>query len=128
MIALLACALALPLPPAERFRFPSVRLDTSPTVVLLPEPGSGLVSAQWLFDSGAADDAPEEFGAAHLVEHLAFGDIGAEGGPDYDERLGHLGGLSDGWTDRERAGIGATIPAADARSGEDLFALELARP
>ncbi len=127
MIALLACALALPLPPAERFRFPAVRLDTSPTVVLLPEPGSGLVSAQWLFDTGAADDAPEEFGAAHLVEHLAFGDIGAEGAADYDERLGHLGGLSDGWTDRERAGIGATIPAADARSGADLFGLELAR-
>lgn len=126
MIVLLACALAQPLPAADRLRHPAVQLDTRPTVVLLPERGSGLVSAQWVFDTGAVDDPPDEQGAAHLVEHLAFGVLGGAG-EDYDQGLGALGGLSDGWTDRERAGLGATIPAADARSGLALLGIELAR-
>jgi hypothetical protein len=125
-VILLAAALAAPLPAADRLRVPAIQLDTRPIVVLAPEPGSGLVTAQWVFDQGANDDALHEAGAAHLVEHLAFGDL-AGGDGDYDERLGHLGGLSEGWTDRERAGLGATIPAAGADSAAALLELELSR-
>lgn len=96
------------------------------TVVVLPEPGAGQVTAQWVFDLGAADDPAGQHGLGHLVEHLAFGPLPADP-RDYDARLGELGGSSDGWTDRERAGFGAVVPAWDAGAAAALVDLEWAR-
>lgn len=127
MIFFVVAALAGTLPAAESFRLKAVVLDTVPRIVLLPEPGSGLVSSQWLFGEGADDDDAAAFGLAHLVEHLSFGSIAEGTGEDYDSRLGALGGLSDGWTDRERAGFGASVAAEGAKSGDALLRLELHR-
>jgi predicted Zn-dependent peptidase len=103
-----------------------VVLDTSPRVALLPEPGAGFVTSQWLFDAGSTTDPAAEQGAAHLVEHLSFGPLDADGAADFDARLGALGGVSDGWTDRERAGLGAVVPSG-AHAAEALLGLELQR-
>ncbi len=114
--------MGVPLPDASAWHFPAemVGIPGSPRVVVAPEPGAGRLTAQWLFDAGANDEAAAAFGLSHLVEHLAFGPIGAPDAPDFDERLGALGGTSDGWTDRERMGWGATVPVS---APEDALAL-----
>ena len=124
---LLAAALAAPLPLPDRFEFPAEELSTVPRVVLVPEPGAGIVTAQWLFNEGASADPAAAFGRAHLLEHLSFGQLGTGVNDDYDTRLGQLGGLSEGWTDRERSGLGATVPVLRSDSGLTLLRLELDR-
>lgn len=96
-------------------------------IVLVPEPGAGRVTSQWVFDVGADDDGAADFGLAHLVEHLAFGRFGPAPAEDYDSVVGELGGESSGWTDRERAGFGATIPIFQPESLRRFVDLERRR-
>lgn len=101
-------------------------LDGLP-IVLVPEAGSGRLTSQWLFDVGANNDAAAEFGLAHLVEHLGFGQFGGAPEVSYDSIVGDLGGESAGWTDRERAGFGATIPLFRPEALSRLLEVELRR-
>ncbi len=115
------------LPPPEAYE---VATETTSVagglrVVLAPDPSRRELVAEWIFDNGARDDPPGQAGLAHLAEHLSFGVI-APGSADYDHRLGALGGESHGWTDRERSGLGATVPADD-RNFDGLLALEAQR-
>lgn len=131
-LAVLLCAgtaAAFDLPPAELFATRAFVVTTpcGLRVVLDSEAGSAQVTAQWSFDAGANDDEAELAGLAHLVEHLAFGPLGTPDSPDYDARLGALGGASDGWTDRERSGLGATVPSADPSAAPALLRLEADR-
>lgn len=121
--------MALPLPDAAAWRFPAevLVIEDGPRAVLVPEPGGGRVTVQWSFDAGANDDDAGSFGLTHLVEHLAFGPIGRSDAPDFDARLGVLGGSSDGWTDRERTGWGATIPITSPDDLSALLAVEAER-
>jgi len=102
------------LPPPAAFEVVTelVVTEAGLRVVLAPDPARNEIVAEWVFDVGAADDPLGRPGLAHLAEHLSFGEI-APGAPDYDARLGELGGESHGWTDRERSGLGATVPARD---------------
>ncbi len=122
-------AAAIELPPPEHFATNAL-VVTTPSglrVVLDAEAGAAQVTAQWSFDTGANDDDPALGGLAHLVEHLAFGPLGTLDSPDYDTRLGALGGASDGWTDRERSGLGATVPTVDPEAAFALLRLEADR-
>lgn len=96
-------------------------------IVLVPEAGTGRVTSQWMFDVGANHDRAADFGLAHLVEHLAFGRFDATSQEEYDSILGALGGDSSGWTDRERAGFGATIPLLEGGALARFVDLELTR-
>ncbi|GDX82284.1 hypothetical protein LBMAG42_40950 [Deltaproteobacteria bacterium] len=124
-----APAEALELPDAPSFATSRETITTASglRVVLAPEPGAAQVTAQWLFDAGANDDDAAHAGLAHLVEHLAFGPLGGVDLPDYDARLGALGGSSDGWTDRERSGLGAMVPTVVPGAAAALVQLEADR-
>lgn len=128
-LLLAATAEAMELPSAASFatEAQSVTTPSGLRVVLAPEPGAAQITAQWLFDAGANDDDLAQAGLAHVVEHLAFGPMGEANSPDYDTRLGALGGSSDGWTDRERSGLGAVVPAAVPGASAALIQLEADR-
>ncbi|MFM9031171.1 MAG: M16 family metallopeptidase [Opitutaceae bacterium] len=50
------------------------RLDTGVRDALLPHAGGpGRVTMQWVVLAGSLDEAPQERGIAHYLEHLAFG-------------------------------------------------------
>ncbi len=115
----------LPQPEAFSVVTEMVVADDGLRVVLAPDAARSELVAEWVFDVGAADDPPGRPGLAHLAEHLAFGHMGDDP-DDYDARLGALGGESHGWTDRERSGLGATVPAREG-AFDALLDLEVAR-
>lgn len=118
-------AALLPPPSAYAVQAEVVATGSGLRVVLAPDAARRELVAEWVFDNGARDDPPGKHGLAHLVEHLSFGAL-EPGGPDYDERLGRIGGESHGWTDRERSGLGATVPSGDGAFA-GLLELEAAR-
>lgn len=127
---LVADAGATPVPDPSLFRISATELNT-PTVriVVDPQPGRHLITAQWVFARGATYDPAELAGLHHLVEHVAFGRISESEVRDYDELLGQIGGESEGWTDRERMGFGAVIPVGEVLDEhfDKLMALEAER-
>ncbi len=125
--ASVATAIELPAPESFATESEVVTTGSGLRVVLAPEPGATQLTAQWLFDQGANDDDAAHSGLAHVVEHLAFGPTGDANSLDYDTRLGALGGSSDGWTDRERSGLGAVVPVAVPEAVAALIELEADR-
>ena len=120
---------AVETPDPAIFEIESIVLPSpSVTLLLTPQAGRATVSAQWIFAVGSTDDPPDLQGLHHLLEHVAFARPSAAETEDYDTLLGRLGGESEGWTDRERMGFGAVVPALLAGGGaEPLLALEAER-
>lgn len=79
------------------------------------------------FDVGARDEAPDEGGAAHLLEHLAFKGDGDRGGDDVNRAFDELGARVNAFTSHDRTMYyGASLP--DERERLTALLLALARP
>ena len=55
-----------------------------------------VVSTALILDIGSKDELPEQYGWAHLCEHLLF--TGTDQVPDFDKALSQYGGMSNAWT------------------------------
>jgi zinc protease len=115
------------LPDPESFALhPDVDFSGPTPVIHLRDAGAHQLTVQWIFETGASDDPAGQGGLAHLVEHLSFGPLGnGYQRQDYDEAIGEIGGESSGWTDRDRSGVGVTIPAPVEDDGASAWALAL---
>ncbi len=79
------------------------------------------------FDVGARDETPDEGGAAHLLEHLAFKGDGDRGADDVNRAFDELGARVNAFTSHDRTMyVGAALPDEHARLTARLLAL--ARP
>ncbi len=61
------------------------------TVLLVPDPGTPLVSYQTWYRVGSRDERPGKTGLAHMMEHLLFGATKGSGAGDFDRELERLG-------------------------------------
>ena len=78
-------------------------------------------------DVGARDEAADEGGAAHLLEHLAFKGNGDRGADDVNRAFDELGARVNAFTSHDRTMYyAAALP--DERAGLTTLLLALARP
>ena len=68
------------------------------TVLLLPEPGSGLVSVGMMYTVGAKNEAAGTTGLAHYAEHMNFRATTKFPGHEITEAITRLGGRWTGYT------------------------------
>lgn len=82
-------------------------------VVLQTVPHAPVINAQVWVGVGAADERPDEIGAAHLLEHLVF--KRSEGtGLDLAASVEAVGGSVNAWTSHDRTVYWATAPVSYA--------------
>jgi zinc protease len=75
-----------------------VVLDNGLTVLLLPEPGGGLVSVGMMYRVGAKNEAAGTTGLAHYAEHMCFRATRHFPGHEITESVTRLGGRWTGYT------------------------------
>ncbi|SEJ44907.1 Predicted Zn-dependent peptidase [Deinococcus reticulitermitis] len=103
------------------------RLPGGLTLLLESDPHAQSVAAGFFVATGARDEAPEEMGASHFLEHLMFKGSQRWSAAELNARLDALGGHANAFTGEE-----ATVYHAAAlpeQAGELLATLsELLRP
>lgn len=67
-----------------------------------------MVAVNLLYNVGARDEAPEQTGYAHLLEHLMF--EGSVNVPDYDTHVQLAGGENNAWTNNDFTNYYITLP------------------
>src|ERR1017187_801732 len=81
------------------------------------------------FDAGARNEAPQETGMAHFLEHLVF--KGGEKYPTYkdaNEPAERLGGVLNAYTSHDLVAFHITVRAESAGQAIDLLSDFVARP
>jgi zinc protease len=109
---------------ALRFDVGERKLTNGLRLVTHPDSSAGLTAAVLIVGAGAGRDPEGKEGLAHLVEHLAFRALDADG-RSTRRRFESLSASYNGWTDSEETGYVATVPSSrsDALLGifEDLL-------
>ena len=86
------------------------------------QPRSGAVtSAQLWFDAGSADEAPDQAGAAHFVEHMLFKGTERRAMGVATREIEQHGGDLNAWTSLEETVLHATVPEASADALLDVL-------
>ncbi|HHO51459.1 MAG TPA: insulinase family protein, partial [Deltaproteobacteria bacterium] len=85
------------------------RLDCGLVVVAQPLPHASVTSAHLWFEAGAADEAPEQAGSAHFVEHLLFKGTATRGIGAAAAEIEGLGGDLNAWTSLDETCLHATV-------------------
>ncbi|MBK9071493.1 MAG: insulinase family protein [Myxococcales bacterium] len=97
----------LPAIAAHSFRLPG-GLD----VIISPDPSQPIVAMSVWYRVGCGDEAPDQSGRAHLLEHLMFAGSEHANEPAYAPRLAAIGATSIAGTTREdRTEYVAVVPA-----------------
>lgn len=89
------------------------RLDNNLEVVTVQMPHLHVAQVALLVRVGSRNEAPEENGLSHMIEHMFF--RGCEGYPDstaINAAMEDLGGHIDGYTTRDHSGYTATVHPA----------------
>jgi predicted Zn-dependent peptidase len=92
-------------------------------------PGTRALTALVAFDAGARNEAPEENGMAHFLEHLVF--KGGEKYPTYkdvNETAERLGGSLNAYTSHDLVAFHITVRAESAGAAIDLLTDFVGRP
>jgi predicted Zn-dependent peptidase len=92
-------------------------------------PGTRALTALVAFDAGARNEAPEENGMAHFLEHLVF--KGGEKYPTYkdvNETAERLGGSLNAYTSHDLVAFHITVRAESAGPAIDLLTDFVGRP
>src|ERR1017187_531084 len=91
-------------------------------------PGTRALTVLVAFDAGARNEAPEENGMAHFLEHLVF--KGGEKYPTYkdvNETAERLGGVLNAYTSHDLVAFHITVRAESASEAIDLLTDFVAR-
>ncbi len=92
-------------------------------------PGTRALTILVAFDAGARNEAPEENGMAHFLEHLVF--KGGEKYPHYsdvNETAERLGGVLNAYTSHDLVAFHITVRAESAPAAIDLLSDFVGRP
>jgi len=91
-----------------------------------PDARSGAVYL-W-FDAGAVDEAHDEQGAAHFLEHMLFKGTHAFEVGEAAARIEGMGGDLNAWTSADELVLHAAVPAADTLAALDVLLEMASRP
>ncbi len=105
-----------------------VRLDNGLTVLLWPTPGAPAAAAQAWVDAGAANEKPDEIGAAHMLEHVLFKGTKRRGVGAIAHEIEAAGGDINAWTSYEQTVFHTIVPAGELGIGLDVLADALQHP
>jgi zinc protease len=98
LAVLLAAATPAPAAPLGGSRVDRVVLENGLTVLLLPEPGTGLISVGMMYTVGAKNEAAGTTGLAHYAEHMNFRATARFPGHEITEAITRRGGRWTGYT------------------------------
>jgi len=100
----------------------SFALPNGLKVILKRDTSSPLVALQLWVEAGAADEAPDEVGLAHLLEHILFRGSSEEGKGKLAGEVEKLGGRINGFTSHDRTVYHLVVPASQVQSGLGILA------
>ena len=87
------------------------QLPNGMRIVALPVPTAQVVSVVVGVDIGAADEAVNQYGAAHFVEHMLFKGTASRGLGEIDEEIEAMGGAINAYTSHDETVYYATVRA-----------------
>lgn len=96
-------------PPAEPPGYRSVLLANGLRVSVLPDRSTRKVALRIFHHIGSADEAQDEHGLAHLVEHLLFGATTRYKKGDYDDFIHRSGASLSAYTSPDETVYGAVL-------------------
>lgn len=108
--------------PASTLRTESFLLSNGLRVVTKQDPSSALVALQLSVETGAADEAPEEVGLAHVLEHILFRGSTEQGRAKLAGEVESLGGRINGFTSHDRTVYHMVLPASEIENGLKILA------
>lgn len=121
-LALLALWIVLPgSVPAASHRPESFVLPNGLRVIVQNDPSSALVALQMWVEAGSAQEAPEEAGVAHVLEHVIFRGSSEPGNGKLASEVENLGGTINGYTAHDRTVYHMVLPAFQLQSGLRLL-------
>jgi zinc protease len=99
--------------PVDPFALPATvaTLDNGLTVILLEDHRTDTVALEIAYGVGSRDEAPGEYGCAHLFEHLMFEGSKDVGPNKFDEWLSAAGGDNNASTDYDRTEYHESFPS-----------------
>lgn len=99
-----------------------LRLANGMTVLLVPQPESTTVAVGWMVRAGSADDAHDQTGLSHLLEHMMFKGSRTVGSRDLEREIEALAGVDRAWNDRRKllAKLEKASPRKRPRLSEQL--------
>jgi predicted Zn-dependent peptidase len=97
-------------------------LDGGPVVLSEPVPGVRSAALGIWVRSGSVDEAIEEMGVSHLLEHMVFKGTASRTARDIAVSLERLGGTLDAYTTREHTSYQARVLDEHADLGLDILA------
>lgn len=103
-------------------------LDNGVTVISERLPGRRSVALSLTVGNGSRDQAPDENGFAHLLEHMLFKGSTERDGDALNAAMESLGGTINAFTDRESTVFHGTVLAEDAADAFTLLAELLTKP
>src|SRR5581483_7796153 len=92
------------------------------TVIVQERPGSQVVALQLWMRVGARDEAPDELGLSHYLEHMLFKGTPTRPPGSIDRLIEGLGGQSNAFTSQDFTHYDVLLPAAHLRAGVELLA------
>lgn len=123
LFPILFLTLLLPLPArASSKRAESLLLPNGLKVVLAKDFSTPLVALQLWVKTGAADEAPEESGLAHLLEHILFRGSSRRGTGKLVSEIEGLGGSINGTTTHEETVYHLVLPTSHLKTGLQVLA------
>lgn len=108
--------------PASTHELESFALPNGLKVILKTDSLSSLVALQLWVEAGAADEAPDEAGLAHLLEHILFRGSAEEGKGKLAGEVENMGGRINGFTSHDRTVYHLVLPASQVQSGLAILA------
>lgn len=103
-------------------------LDSGIRVVTDPMPGARSVTTGVWVTAGSRDEAVEEAGVSHFLEHLFFKGTSARSARDIAETVDAVGGELNAFTAREHTAFHTRLPASEWRLGVELLGDLLSDP
>ena len=99
-----------------------VQLDNGLTAVLQPHDAADVAAVQLWVRTGARDEAPEEAGLSHFIEHLLFKGTPSRGPGVIDETISGLGGEMNAATSQDWTYFHVVLPAERLGTALDVLA------
>ncbi|MBB1030408.1 insulinase family protein, partial [Dietzia sp. SLG310A2-38A2] len=109
---------------------PTIRVDRSiPGLRVVTEnlPWCHTAAVGVWIAAGSADEAPEEHGAAHFLEHVLFKRTATASGRELSEQIDLLGGDLNAYTGREHTCYHVHVPAEGLATAVDVLVDVVAR-
>jgi zinc protease len=104
------------------------QLDNGLKVVLRESHASRVVAFQVWIGVGGADEAPEEAGLAHVLEHMLFKGTGSRGVGEIVHDVERAGGYVNAWTSHDETVFHITMSSDRAERGLEILADAVQNP